>query len=72
MAPQATAKDELRYLVPTGILLAADVSYQSGDWLAALEELEVCVSAMRTLGRDENGSGSATTAHRPRSCRVLA
>ena len=42
------------YLVPTGMLLAADISYQAGDWLAALEELEIGVIAMHALGQDEN------------------
>jgi hypothetical protein len=36
------------------MLLAADISYQAGDWLAALEELEIGVIAMHALGQDEN------------------
>lgn len=53
-AAQSADDDEVAYLVPTGMLLAADISYQAGDWLAALEELEIGVIAMHALGQDEN------------------
>jgi hypothetical protein len=53
-AAQSVGGDVEAYLVPTGMLLSADISYQAGDWLAALEELEIGVIAMHALGQEEN------------------
>jgi hypothetical protein len=53
-AARSADDDEVAYLVPTGMLLAAEISYQTGDWLAALEELEIGVIAIHALGQDEN------------------
>ncbi len=39
-AAQSVGDDEVADLVPTGMLLASEISYQAGDWLAALEELD--------------------------------
>ena len=51
-AAQSVGDDEVADLVPTGMLLASEISYQAGDWLAALEELEIGVIAMHALGQE--------------------
>jgi hypothetical protein len=52
-AAQSVGAEDVADLVPTGMLLAADISYQAGDWLTALEELEIGVIAMHALGQEE-------------------
>lgn len=51
-AAQSTGRDDLADLVPSGMLLASEISYQAGDWLAALEELEIGMIAMHALGQE--------------------
>ena len=57
-AAQSVGDDDVADLVPTGMLLASEISYQAGDWLAALEELEIGVIAMHALGQE--GSSTVT------------
>ncbi len=52
-AAHAVGDNDVADLVPTGMLLASELSYQSGDWLAALEELEIGVISMHALGQEE-------------------
>jgi hypothetical protein len=51
-AAQSVGGDDVADLVPAGMLLASEISYQAGDWLAALEELEIGVIAMHALGQE--------------------
>lgn len=52
-AAQSVGSDDVADLVPVGMLLASEISYQAGDWLAGLEELEIGLIAMHALGQEE-------------------
>ena len=51
-AAQSVGRDDVADLVPAGMLLASEISYEAGEWLAALEELEIGVIAMFALGQE--------------------
>lgn len=53
-AAQSVGRDDVADLVPAGMLLASEISYGAGEWLAALEELEIGVIAMHALGQEQS------------------